>query len=132
MQRDPTPVVLEVADGGRVVAIVESGEPADDVLRRAIEEAAARAGDLVVIQLTDEPSVVRRALAKAILARDVSWWSRDLIGIAASIEVMDDGLVDDAVALVRGAACIVLSLDTSCSARAMTVLRQHSPDLAPV
>lgn len=129
MQRDSEPIVLEICGGGRVVAIVVSGTPVDDVLRRAIEEAASRAGELVVIQLIGDRSVVRRALAKAILARGLTAWSHDVAEIDASDEVMDDSTVNDPAVFVRGAACILMSARTACSGGGMAVLRRRVPEL---
>lgn len=129
MQRDSAPIVLEICGGGRVVALVVSGEPVDDVVRRAMGEAASRTGDLVVIQLIDDESVLRRALAKSILLRDITAWSQDIAHVDASVEIMADGSVRDAVALLRGAACIVMSARTAHSGRGMAVLRHRMPSL---
>ncbi|MET1036899.1 MAG: hypothetical protein ABW075_01410 [Aeromicrobium sp.] len=96
--------------GGRdaVVAVVEAGAPADELLRRAIDEAAERSAELLVLQLTDDPSVIRRAVAKAQLARDVAWWSRDLQGIEVVVAAVEKVALPDAVPELNEAACVVV------------------------
>lgn len=111
-------IELETVDGP-VVAIIDARKPSDEVLERAVAEAVARSGDLVVVQLVSDPSAVRRALAKALLARDIAWWIRDVVGIRASIDAMADGALDDAVGLVDEAACVVLLAGSAASGPAM-------------
>lgn len=120
---DGETVILEMAGGSGVVAIVVGGQHTDAVLRRAMREAAARSGQLIVIQLVDDPSAVRRSLAKAILARDVGWWGRAQTGVTASVEAMADAPVGGTIAHVRDAACIVTARDTADSQLGMTILR---------
>jgi hypothetical protein len=129
MQPSSTPLVLDIRDGGNVVAIVNSGENADDVLRQAIAAAADRAGVLTVVQFTSDTSAVRRGLSKAILNRDVTWWSKEMTEVVASIEELENGTLDESVAFLRDAACIVMSIKTVCSARGMAVLRRRTADL---
>lgn len=109
MSSEPRSVVLETGGrGGGVVAIVEADRRSDALICRAIDEATRRSGDLVVIQLVDEPSAVRRALAKAVLRKDLGWWSRDRAGTPASITALDDGSLGEAAAWVREASCVVM------------------------
>lgn len=129
MQPSSTPLVLDISDGGNVVAIVNSGENADDVLRQAIAAAADRAGVLTVVQITSDTSPVRRRLSKAVLKRDVTWWSQELPDVVASIEELADGTLDESAAFLRDASCIVMSIKTVCSAQGMAVLRRRTADL---
>ncbi|MET0821939.1 MAG: hypothetical protein ABWY58_13315 [Aeromicrobium sp.] len=128
MEPGTGPVVLESADRhGSVVAVVEATRPSDAVVRRAIEEAASRTGEMVVLQLVDDPSVLRRAVAQARLARDVAWWSRDLSGIAASVEVVEESSVDGAVADVRDASCVVIDPATMARDAARVLTAEWAP-----
>ena len=123
MYPDSELIVLDRPEGSGVVAIVEAGEPSDDLLRRAMNEAVARSGELIVIQLVDDASAVRRALAKALLTRDVTWWSRDQVGVSASVEVLAEESVDGAVGCVRAAACVVTTSSIASSGRGVTLLQ---------
>lgn len=123
MAQDSGPVMVEmVGNRGVVVALVEVGEPVEDVLRRAIHEAATRSGRLEVLQLTDDPSLVRRALAKARLARDVERWSRDVADVSTVVKVVDDASVEETVVRPGGAACLVTDSETLHSPRGLAVL----------
>ena len=114
-----------ITRGGGVTTLVESGEPTDDALRRAIEQATARAENVAVIQLINDLAAIRRALDKEVLARDVTWWCQSPAGIAEAIEGSDDSSFEEAAALLQVAACILVSTRSSWPAGGMSVPRRR-------
>jgi hypothetical protein len=108
---EPTVIELTRSDG-QVVAVVNGQEQADGVLRRAIEEATGRSGQLFVLRMLEGSSVLRRAVAKAELTRDVAWWSRDLAGLTASADVVLAGDTGQAAECLQGAECVVVDSET--------------------
>ncbi|MBD8606390.1 hypothetical protein AERO_03660 [Aeromicrobium fastidiosum] len=114
------PVVVRAERDGRpdrddhVVAVVgpEGTRGSQDaVVRRAIEEAARRTGELVVVQLLAGSSELRRTVASSALWRDVVWWSRDLDGIVASVRVVPDDEVGEIATAMGRAACVVMAAE---------------------